>query len=104
MKLHIGYNDSTGKGKNVKTFSYTLTERSDAKVHTLELPTFPIKVESGNATLLNVKEAIFKKMGWEVARQRLIYAGNQLMDNRTLNDYNIQKEGLISVVLRLRPS
>ena len=97
--------------ENNKTLSsYNITANSTIELKPL-IPIF-IKTLTGKSILLHVniddkilyvKQLIEQKEDVKVESQRLVYTGKQLEDhNKSLKDYNVQKESTIHLVLRLK--
>ena len=76
--------------KGYQIFVKTLTGK------TLHIDVFPIY------SIGIIKRLIFDKEDIKKDSQRLIFEGRQLEDNRTLEDYNIQRDSTLHLILRLR--
>ena len=82
--------DSISKGTSpVKIFVKTLSQ---------SMTTF---IDVGTENAYKLKQAIEEEIGCSSALQRMFYAEKQLEDQPLLNEYNIQEESIVYLVLRL---
>ncbi|EFC50891.1 predicted protein [Naegleria gruberi] len=70
-------------------------------VKTLNNRVLSLDVES-NDTIESVKNQIFNKDGVPISEQRLIFAGKEMENDKTLLDYNIQKDSTLHFLFKLR--
>lgn len=70
-------------------------------IKTLTGKKFDLQIGSSSITVERLKELVLEREGVPVDQQRLVFAGKQLEDGRTLTSYNIQTDSTVHLVLRL---
>ena len=70
-------------------------------VRTLTGKTITLDVKSDD-TIADVKTKVQNKVNIKSVMQRLIFGGKALEDQRTLSDYNIQRESTLELTFRLK--
>jgi ubiquitin C len=107
--LHLG----SQRLENERTISdYNIKENDQIRLTLIVTGGFQIFVEDldGRSTTLQVqssytikkvKELYYERKGLEVGKQRYIFGGQPLLDDRTLSSYNIKTRNTINLVYRL---
>ena len=87
--------------KEIKYFYRKKEESMQILVKTLTGKNFILDVEPSD-TIEKVKKKIQDKEGFLSGIQQLTFDGEELKDNKTLDDYNIQKRSILYLILRIR--
>ena len=96
------FNYNIQKGNIITLYTYLPeSKKMEITIKTLTGKEYTLNVEPSNR-VVDVKFMIEKKESLIIDKQRLIYEGFQLDDNRTLADYNIGSNAVLNLVLRLR--
>ena len=61
--------------------------------------TFTLDVQPSDS-ILQIKQKISLKENIHPARQKLLFEGKELLDNKTISDYNIKKDSTLQLILR----
>ena len=75
-----------------------MTEKSQLFVRTLDGKSIDILVNF-NDRVKTIKELIYKKMGIEINKQRLIYCGQLMENEKVINSYNIMIHSSVHLVI-----
>ena len=68
-------------------------------IKTLTESTFSLELQPSDS-IFRVKEKIALKEKIHYARQKLLFEGKELLDNKTIRDYNIKKDSTLQLILR----
>jgi len=75
-----------------------MTDKTKLFVKTLDRQRIDIFVDF-NDNVITIKRLLYEKMGIEIDRQRLIYCGQEMINTRVINSYNILSQSIIHLVI-----